>query len=952
MKELRLIEVIAKKIGFAYRKTSAIIEKEIGYSCDDSGHIVQLCMNNCNLMNETIPKEVWKLQHLKKLYLSNNMISYFPEDILRLKELIHLALNGNQIRVITGEIRELEKLESLDLAGNQMETLPSDIGKMQSLKSLRLNSNRIIKLPTLDPSKDWLKLESVDFDGADFIKIPSWFFSLKCLKRLSLSKLKLNQFPEEIYHLCSLEELIIDSTKFLKWPAEIKLPGNMHSIVLDGAHLSRVPKSQIYRIPDAIIELKPKYVRNQRDIDKGNLMLQVSLGGNISEGMDEKKLFHENPDISYQYLKALYNKSKVYVQPENDRIKDIKIALLGVGAVGKTSLVQRLCLSDPDNDNIPLEEVETTHGIDLDGEMKLNDIWDEVNQKVIDFTAHFWDFGGQDKYRGINRLLLTNRAIYIIVLDSRVQSSPDIWLEMVKKYAPDSRVLLVVNKIDENPRTNINFQYYCEKYPNIYNCLFKISCKYPSAGMNKISDISRAIKNILTEEIDILAPVGPKEWLQVQSEIERLERISKKEVLSLEEYNKICESVNIMKKSARLKLLDILNMCGSCIAVEDEEFAILSPNWIANFLYIFYNNMELNRAIMDYREEYIPMLKKMNKYSGYGNLITNYLESKGLCSVFEERKKIFIPMFLPEMGPRITEENVERDIVLNYRFSSIVLPEYEFQNFLVREFARIQKFNSDCWQFGLYLDDNNVTIYMQVLNDGIRVKICTEDMEKCGKYLQWLRNALNGAAPCEFFVEYVLVKDREGEAWFPYKTLEILNGWDWKYYCIADQKDYSRLILVDVENLARKCGLKSGSFENKILNKDTRIEQTVEPGRIIVKIDTMNGNIINGGTYLENSLVIMSEKEKQDEMTKEICNLKGKIDEINTKMPEKIYEYEKLKNLLTELEISNENNRKSIKKQIENLISQIANLSTIGGVLYENKDVIIKGINHLLKMIS
>lgn len=377
-----------------------------------------------------------------------------------------------------------------------------------------------------------------------------------------------------------------------------------------------------------------KYVRNQKSIDRNDLTLQVSLGGNVSAGLDESQLFHNDPIVSYNYLKNLYSTNKKDNSLEYVRLKDIKIVLLGSGAVGKTSLVQRLHLSNPDDDNIALESVQTTHGVNIDYQLNLDNIWDKTNRRYESFIAHFWDFGGQDKYRGINKLLLTDKAIYIIVLDSRAQTMPDVWLEMVKIYAPHSKVILVANKIDENPRLNLNFKFYCEKYPQLYNCLFKISCKYPAAGINKIADITYAIKKITEEQMDIIAPIGRIEWFKIQAELEKQYRICGKVLLSAEEYSNICNSHGLSDKSAQSQLLSMLSTCGSCIAIEDEELSILSPNWIADYLYLFYSDLVQNRALMDYKKEYIPMLQNLKDYSEYKELITDYLEQRGLCTIF------------------------------------------------------------------------------------------------------------------------------------------------------------------------------------------------------------------------------------------------------------------------------------------------------------------------------
>lgn len=949
MTDIELIKIISHKTGQEYEETSNIISGKIGFIVDGNNCVVQLCMNNCNLMNETIPMELWQLYHLKKLYLNTNMISNFPENLLQLQNLIHLDLSGNQLRVITENISKLSSLESIDLAGNQLETIPFGIGKLPSLKRLRLNSNRLIMLPTLNPNKEWLQLESIDLDGADMKELPLWLFSLKSLKYLSLSKLHLNRFPESIYNLTKLERLYIDSTQFLLWPNRILLPERMRFIVLDGTYLPTVLESAIRRIPDAIIELQPKYVRNQRDIDRNNMKFQVSLGGDISVGLDESLLFNDDPYVSYNYLKNLYSVNKI----EDDhldyvRLKDIKVALLGSGAVGKTSLVQRLCLLNPDDDNIPLKTMQTTHGVNIDYHMNLHNVWDETSNKYENFTVHFWDFGGQDKYRGINKLLLTDKSIYIVILDSRAQSSPDIWLEMIKTYAPNSKIILVANKIDENPRLNINFKYYCEKYPQLYNCLFKISCKYPVSGVNKISDISSAIKKIVEEQMNQIAPVGRSEWFKIQSEVEKQYRVYGKALLSSSEYENICVSLGLSDKSDQSQLLSILSTCGSCISIDDEEFSVLSPNWLADYLYIFYNNSDQSKAIMDYKKEYIPMLKKLKDYSEYKELMTDYLESRGLCTTFFDNnnsKKIFIPMFLPENHPNIDEFPQEK-ATLKYKWSSAVIPEYEFQKFLVREFYRINEGIWTAWQYGIYINTLNLKIFIQLMNDGILLEIWSHEIKECGKCLQWIRNSILSTAPKDFFNEYIFVQSETGKALLPYSTLETLNSWDLAFYCLPEQDDCGILIPIDIKTISQICGLRGKTLEDEITDEDMLIKKKLEHGGTIMEfnINNMYGSINNNETHGNNSPITASKINTDSELTKAISDLKAQIALAGN-------EVDDLRNLLNELEESNIEKKPSIKKRLSDWMSQSANIITIGSALYANRQSIIEGVQHILNII-
>lgn len=950
MKEIEKIKIIAQKIGVEYEKTRNIIDKKIGFYVDKNGHIIQLCMNNCNLMNETIPKEVWELVHLQVLCLSTNMISNFPEGVLKLNNLERLDLNGNQIRVITGKIKELKFLERLDLAGNQLETLPKDIGKLYNLKRLRLNTNRLRVLPVLDPSTEWCKLETIDLDGADLKELPTWIFSLKKLRCLSLSKLHLNRFPELVCKLLNLEELYIDSTHFLIWPNKIVLPKKMKCIILDGAILPKIHNTNICRLPDAIIELKPRYVRNQLSIEREDERFQVSLGGDISEGLDENLLFHSNPEVSYSYLKNLYTAAEE--KKENNyglvRLKDIKIVLLGGGAVGKSSLVQRLCLSDPDDDNIPLEPIETTHGVNIDYQLELDNIWDKTNKRYENFTARFWDFGGQDKYKSINKLLLTDKAIYIIVLDARAQSSPDIWLEMVKTYAPNSKIILVANKIDENFRHNINFQYYYEKYPQLYNCLFKISCQYQRLGINRISDILDAIRKIIEEQINIISPMGKQEWVKIQEEIENQYRLKNKELLSKKEYINICKSFGVDDINEQMQFLSILTMCGSCIAVEDEEFAILSPNWIADYLYLFYNQMPTEvKGIMDYKKEYIPMLNKLKGYVEYKELITDYLEERGLCTLFRDstnRKKIFIPMFLSE-EVECNSSLCDDSPILKYKFASSIIPEYEFHKFLVREFERIKENIYSIWQFGIYFRHNESNIRLQLMNDGIILEIWSESITESGNCLQWIRNAVINTTDENFFEEYILVEEKNRRTLLPYRTLEILNSWGIKLYCLPEDKNTKSFVLIDVESISRKCGLIKETLKEVVEDQDMRKEILKQDEKTMKVYIKQMGNINYYETHGKGSPICVNNSYKDAALMNEVNNLREKVD-LNNEI------YIELIDLLNELEKSNLKKRSLIRDRLKEWIANFANIATIGDTLYNNKEEIIAGVRFIISLLK
>lgn len=403
-----ILEKIVHNLGF---KLERGIQKRVGvieYECNHRSRIVKLGLTSCNLKDETIPEEIFTFPNLEVLILSQNMISSFPKNVTGLTKLKKLDLSNNQIRVLPKYIDFLTSLQYLDLSDNLLNTLPSSIGDLQNLVSIRVIDNSIMHLPEINPKKQWLSLEDLEIDGAYIDTLPSWIYSLKELRILSLSKLHLNHFPDKLYKLKKLNYLLLDSTEFPEWPEDIKLPKSLKHLVLDGSHLPFYHNSNIRKIPSFIVKRKPNYVRSQEYMKKAFSNLQVSLGGDILNGYNLDKILNATPEIAYKYLKRFELEEPVQLFNRQDRTTNQKLVVLGDGNVGKSSLVQRLCLDNPDNDYIPLDPLDYTHGININHHMHLSHIWDKSYQVFRDFTCTFWDFGGQDKYKSCNHLMLTD----------------------------------------------------------------------------------------------------------------------------------------------------------------------------------------------------------------------------------------------------------------------------------------------------------------------------------------------------------------------------------------------------------------------------------------------------------------------------------------------------------------------------------------------------------------
>ncbi len=109
-----------------------------------------------------------------------------------------------------------------------------------------------------------------------------------------------------------------------------------------------------------------------------------------------------------------------------------------------------------------------THGIAIrDGIIKTG------NKSIL---THFWDFGGQEIMHATHQFFLSKRSHYILVLDGRKDEDPEYWFKHIETFGGNSPLLVVINKVDQNPGFDVNRKFYVEKYPFIKGFI-RLSCK-------------------------------------------------------------------------------------------------------------------------------------------------------------------------------------------------------------------------------------------------------------------------------------------------------------------------------------------------------------------------------------------------------------------------------------------------------------------------------------------
>lgn len=146
------------------------------------------------------PEELFNLDYIEQLYISQNNLKTIPKDILKLKNLRYLNISNNRLSEIPEYFINMPKLSKLFLSDNCFSTFPTVLLKSKQLKAISLGNNNISALPT------------------DFIKN-------NCLNYLCLENNKISEIPRIFIEKTNLDEIILDRNPLVSPPIEIAFKG-------------------------------------------------------------------------------------------------------------------------------------------------------------------------------------------------------------------------------------------------------------------------------------------------------------------------------------------------------------------------------------------------------------------------------------------------------------------------------------------------------------------------------------------------------------------------------------------------------------------------------------------------------------------------------------------------------------------------------------------------------
>jgi small GTP-binding protein len=583
-----------------------------------------------------------------------------PDAIANLANLTELNLNSNQITAIPDAIANLVNLMELRLHGNKITFIPDAIASLTNLTALTLSCNQITRIP--DAITCLSNLENLSLWDNQISQIPKEINKLQKLQGFFIRKNQIRCIPYEVSELKNLKRLWLDNNQIAQIPSNIGKLINLKELWIDN--------NLIQELPEEIAELK-----NLEELD---------LLGNSLVIPYEILADTKNPKAIISYWQKLK-------QGDRKPLNEAKVILIGHGAVGKTSLVRQLI------DRYFKPDETKTEGIDIRA-------W-QITAREETVKLRVWDFGGQEIMHATHQFFLTERSLYLLVLNARKDegnNDVEYWLKIIESFGKDAPVLIIANKSDEHP-LKLNRRHLQEKYPNIQG-FFETSCK---TGLG-LDDLRKAIAQQIAA-MDHVFNELPQQWFRLKEQIEQDNR----DHISYTEYECICTEQEISDRQERRDLIRLLHLLGIVLNFADDtrlqDTSVLNPEWVTGGVYRILNDNKLStkdKGMLNW-QDLTRILTPKNKgdrdcyrENRDRQFILDMMQKFELCFPLDSNSQNpihLIPELLDEEEPDtgIWENTLNLEYHYKILFSSVI------SRFIVKMHHRISK--RTYWRTGVIL---------------------------------------------------------------------------------------------------------------------------------------------------------------------------------------------------------------------------------------------------------
>ena len=397
----------------------------------------------------------------------------------------------------------------------------------------------------------------------------------------------------------------------------------------------------------------------------------------------------KGPGIYIHGLKLTDQPTEIFTQDrklvnvyyrEHDRVpvNECKVVFLGDPEAGKTHSIRRLLKKGK-----MLKEFEnqSTPGIEI--------TVDTMQIEDSDIVVNYWDFGGQEIQHSMHRMFLTERTIYVVLLNARqdpLDERARYWLENICSFAKDAPVLLVINKIDQNERPKFNEEGIRNDYGSRIKKIVRMSAlkDEPKVFMKEL----QGSINEIIKELPTVSSKVPRSWKTLMEDI----RTMPDHYLTTQQFKERCSACNVLDyNTIHDDLVDLFQIIGISFCYYKNrtlaDYMILKPKWLVNAIYTIISNSKVAAYNGVITQRNLYDLLKLDTLNGvpvrrvisnlrYENYQVNYI--LGVIRMFHLSYPMkdgseFFPM-LCDGNEKITVDKVMSENALHYIFRYTYLP--------------------------------------------------------------------------------------------------------------------------------------------------------------------------------------------------------------------------------------------------------------------------------------
>jgi len=623
---------------------------------------------------QTLPEGIGQLSQLQTLSVANNALTALPEGIGQLSQLQNLYLHDNALTALPEGIGQLSQLQNLSVWNNQLTALPEGIGQLSQLQNLSVWNNQLTALP--EGIGQLSQLRTLSVSGNQLTALPEGIGQLSQLQNLSVDSNALTVLPEGIGQLSQLQNLYVDSNALTALPEGIGQLSQLRTLSVSGNQLTALPEgigqlSQLQNLyvdsnaltalPEGIGQLSQ--LQNLYLHDNAALGVPPEVLGPTWHEVSKENKAAKPADILAYYFRARYG----------GPLNEAKLILVGFGAVGKTSLVNRLVYK-----RFKLSEAKT-EGIQITP-------WPLRLNRKEEVRLNIWDFGGQEIMHATHQFFLTERSLYLLVLTGRQgheEMDADYWLNLIQSFGGASPVIVVLNKIKEHP-FDVNRRALQQKYPAI-RAFVETDCK-EKIGLRELENLIKQE----TDQLEHLRAAFPASWLGIKTRLAGMAE----NYIGFERYRQLCADQGEADVQAQDTLAVHLHSLGIALNYRDDlrlrDTHVLNPHWVTNGIYLLLNAPTVAAQKGEVRLADLTNILPGAAYPSERHpFLIELMRKFELCFPFADAQdRYLIPELLDRQQP--AEAAVFQPAhCLNFQYHYPILPEGLLPRFVVRSHALI-----------------------------------------------------------------------------------------------------------------------------------------------------------------------------------------------------------------------------------------------------------------------